>query len=206
MPYQNVNPIPRILLLLLLIVVLSLGGLLWFDYLGLIDAKSTLAPILGLVGIQPPESTAQVDDPLLLDKERLKKERQALELLAESLDNREEELLTAEEDFAKRLEALEEREKQLEEKETSFDERVRLYDDKKKNIEQIASDLGGMPPDNAVAIMNQMEVQYLIDVLRTSQRLSEEAGEAAMVSFWLSLMAPERAAEIQRKMAIKPSE
>ena len=35
---------------------------------------------------------------------------------------------------------------------------------------------------------------------------AQEAGEVSLVSVWLSRMPPERAAEIQRKMTIKPDE
>jgi flagellar protein FlbB len=74
-------------------------------------------------------------------------------------------------------------------------------------MEQIAQYLVGMPPASAVDIMMNMEDQDLIDILRTVERLAQEAGEQSIVSYWFSLMAernPERAAALQRKWVKKP--
>ena len=45
----------------------------------------------------------------------------------------------------------------------------------------------------------------LVDLLRTSERLSQEAGEASLVAYWLSLMTDrKRAADIQSLLVEKP--
>ena len=42
----------RIVLLLAMILALVIGGIVWFDYIGLIDAKATLRPAYTLLGVQ----------------------------------------------------------------------------------------------------------------------------------------------------------
>ena len=63
-----------------------------------------------------------------------------------------------------------------------------------------------MPPDKARDILLEMGDQDVIDILRVTERLAEEAGESSLVAYWLSLMPADRSAAIQRKMTIKPDE
>ena len=59
-----------------------------------------------------------------------------------------------------------------------------------------------MQPVKAVAILSDMDDQDIIDVLRSEQATN---ATGSMGSYWLSLMDAARAAEIQRKMANKPT-
>ena len=86
----------RIILLILLIVVLFLGGLLWFDFLGIVDVRYRFAPVLKLVGLDTLEKLDDPDDILLLDRERLDKQIQALDIRAEELDKREDDIILKE--------------------------------------------------------------------------------------------------------------
>lgn len=206
---STIGAFPRIIVFLLLIIALVFGGLLWFDFLGFIDAKGTLAPLLSLIGREQRTEIENIESPLLLEEERFNKQWEALSVRASELDKREEELLQMEREIEQKAEALTEREKALEDKEKSFNARTRLYENKRANLEQISNYLVGMPPQNAVDIMLNMEDQELIDILRTTERLAVEAGEQSLVSYWFSLMADqnaERAARLQRKMVKKPPE
>ena len=84
--FSEVSPGVRIFLLALLLVVLALAGVVWFDYLGLIDARDALAPVWRLAGLRQRTGGIADDDPNLLDKERLAKEQEALVLRAEDLE------------------------------------------------------------------------------------------------------------------------
>jgi flagellar protein FlbB len=199
---------PRILLLILLIIVLVFGGLLWFDYLGFVDVKDTLSPVVSLITRRRRTQVEEIERPGLLEDQRLAKQWEALDLRAEELDRREEGISLREAELEEMMETLKEREKSLEEREKSFNTRVNLYENKRANLEQNARYLNGMPPADAVSILMNMEDQVVIDHLRTAERLAQEAGEQSIVSYWLSLIAqenPERAAEIGRKMARQPS-
>ena len=99
---------------------------------------------------------------------------------------------------------LSEREKNQEEREKTFNQTVKKYDDKNINVEQIANNLNGMRPEAAVAILEAMDDQTVIDVLRKVEEIAAANGSSSMGSYWLSLMKSERAALIQRKMISKP--
>jgi flagellar protein FlbB len=61
-----------------------------------------------------------------------------------------------------------------------------------------------MPPQNAVNILASLDDQYAIDVIRKTEEIARAEGTVSIVAFWFSLMEPDRAAELQRKMASRP--
>ncbi len=207
---SGARPGPRIFLLLLLIIVMVFGGLLWFDYLGLVDMKDTLSPVLSLITRRRRTKVEAVEEGIeLLESQRVAKQWESLNIRAEELDRREEEILQMEQKVDEMIETLQEKEKSIEEREKSFNTRVNLYENKRANIEQNARYLTGMPPQRAVDILMNMEDQDAIDHLRATEELAQQAGEVSVVAFWLSLIAerePVRAARLQRKMALKPPE
>ncbi|MBN2619072.1 MAG: hypothetical protein JXR64_12235, partial [Spirochaetales bacterium] len=91
------NSIPgmigKSILLLLLSVVLIIGGIIWFDFLGVIDRGNTLDFITDKIGLTSPE---KIDDPnnsiYLLDAVRLVKEKEAIERREIALKSKEDEL------------------------------------------------------------------------------------------------------------------
>jgi flagellar protein FlbB len=97
------------------------------------------------------------------------------------------------------------RQKALDERENSFNAMTEDADIRSRNIEQNARYLTGMPPDNAVAIIAAMSDQDAIDVFRKTEEIAQAEGTTSIVSYWLSLMPSDRAAELQRKMAGRPS-
>jgi flagellar protein FlbB len=204
MAYGGMGAFPRILFLLFLIVVLGVGGSLWFDYLGVIDVKDAYAPVFRFFGLGGRTKIEDPDSPGLLDSERLSKLMMAVDLRGEELQIREEGLSSKEQELLQQISAIDEQRKALEDQEKSLKERARLYDNTRENLRQNAKYLNGMPPAKAVAMLLQMSDQDMIDHLRTVEELAREAGEDSTVAYWLSLMPADRAAAIQRKMAIKP--
>ena len=196
------------IVLLFLIIILILAGLLWFDYLGVIHVKTFFAPVYKLLGREPQTSlTATYTKPVAadIDQDRLDKERESLDILKQELDKREDDLKTAEKQNQQIAQELADREKSQEEREKTFNNTVKKYDDREVNIEQISQNLQGMQPQKAVDILVAMDDQMIIDILRKTDELAKAAGTSSMGSYWLSLMKADRAAEIQRKMASKPS-
>jgi len=194
----------RIILFILLIAVLFLGGLLWFDFLGIIDVKYRFAPVLKLIGIETPQKIENSDDMLLLDRERLGKQLQALDIRAEELDKRENEMSLKEAEVKQKLETLTENEKSLVEREKSFNDRLKAYEDRDRNLRQSSAYFTGMPPGDAVERLLGMDDQDIIDIFRTTELIAKEAGTDSIVSYWFSLMPSDRAAELNRKMLKKP--
>ena len=205
------SSIGKTIVLILLIAILAIGGLLWFDFLGLINIKNVTRPILTpvyrLFHLEPQTSTTSTSTkPLFadLDQDRLDKQRESLEIFQQELEKRESDTEILEKKNEQIAQELEDREKSLEEREKTFNNEKKKYDDKERNIVQIAANLEGMQPRAAVEILNKMDDQLVIDVLRKVEERAQANNVASMVAYWLSLMEPERAATIQRKMAVTP--
>ncbi len=202
----RVNVLPRILLLFLLVVFLLLGGLIWFDILGLVDARPVLGPVMNLIGLSPEESTApDFNDMELLDSMGVQKRELAISLHLQQLETSRDLLNQDLSDYEQQLAQLEEREKIQTDRENSFNERLNRYDDRRAGLVQNARDLTSMRPDDAVAILNEYDDQLLIDTLRVVQELADQDGTFSLVSTYLALLPEDRAAAIQRKMTQKPS-
>ena len=199
--------IGKSIVLIMLIIIMALGGLLWFDFLGVVHMKSVFSPLYRILGKEPHTSvTATSTNPVVadLDQDRINKQREAIDLRVEELDKRESEIAQKEKLNEQIASELSNREKSQEEREKTFNQTLKQYDDKNVNIEQIAANLNGMRPEAAVNILVAMDDQTVIDVLRKVEEIAARNGTSSMGSYWLSLMPAERAAEIQRKMLSKP--
>ncbi|WP_277292055.1 periplasmic-type flagellar collar protein FlbB [Treponema berlinense] len=193
--------------LLFLILVIILGGLLWFDYLGIIKAKSIFAPVYKLFGLQPQTSVSATSSKPLqanLEDDRLAKRLEALEIRSQELDKRESDIARSENANEAIARELEDRQKSQEEREKTFNNEVKKYDDRSTNIEQISTYLQNMPPKTAVEQLLGMDDQDIIDIFRKTDAQALASNTASMTSVWLMNMPSERAAVIQRKMASKP--
>ena len=111
----------KTIVLLILVIILILGGLLWFDYLGVIHAKKIFAPVYKLFGLVPQTSVSITNnDPVLmsnLEDDRIEKRLEALEIRAQELDKREEELKKLEEQNLQISQELDDLRKSQEERE-----------------------------------------------------------------------------------------
>ncbi|ERJ93342.1 hypothetical protein HMPREF9193_01015 [Treponema lecithinolyticum ATCC 700332] len=194
--------------MLVLILILILGGMLWFDYLGVLNAKKIFAPVYRLFGLQVQTSVSDMQNDASLtadlDEDRLAKRLEALNVYAEELDKREQDIAAKEAENLQITQKLEEMRVALEEREKTFNNEVKKYDDRNVNIEQNAKNLNSMRPADAVEILNAMDDQDVIDTLRKVEEMAAAAGKNSQVSNWLSMMPPERVAALQRKMTNKP--
>ena len=192
--------------MLMIIGAILIGGLFWFDYLGVLDAKSLFSPALRLAGI--PVRTGEAlppDSPTLLEDERLAKQLASIEAMRQELDEKQRASEIRQSELEAMAQELEERDRMLVERENSFNQSLQRYDNRKANVEQNARNLTGMPPADAVQILVAMDDQTVIDILRAVEELAAGSGEASVVAFWLSLLPAERSAVIQRKMSAKPA-
>jgi len=188
-----------------LILVLLAGGIFWFDVLGLIRASDVFSPLLSLVGLGPDLPTLPEEDIFLLDSYRIQKLDESVNLRLEEISRQKQDLALLEEEVTQRLDDLQERENAQEEREISFNELVRQYDNRRANLMRMSEDLTSMRPAEAVAILVGYDDQLLIDTLRVTQELADQAGAVSLVSVWLALMPPARASDLQRKMALRPN-
>ena len=200
----------RVFVLLLLVAVLAAGGIVWFDYLNVIDAKAVLSPLSRFIGLQArTQPKTEADEYINLDAERLAIRLEALSLRNLEVDTRQRELDSRYGEIEQMAQELEERQKLLDERENSLRGQAADAENKDRNIEENARILVGMQPRRAVGIMSAMDDQDVIDVLRKTEELARAEGSASIVPYWFQIMAetPEgaaRAAELQRKMAGRP--
>jgi flagellar protein FlbB len=196
----------RIILLLAMILALSIGGIVWFDYIGLIDAKSVMSPVYKALGVKTRgKAPIRADSPALLEEERYAKRLESITVRSEELDSRQGDLDKRDSEIAQKAQELDDRGKAIDDQEKSFNDKVKQYDNRKANIDQNAQYLVGMPPAKAVDILKAMDDQTIIDLFHAVEERAKAAGESSLVSVWLSGMPPERSATLQRKMAAKPS-
>jgi flagellar protein FlbB len=196
----------RIVLLLAMIVALLIGGVVWFDYIGLIDAKAVMSPAYRLLGVKTrTAASVRADSPALLEEERYAKRLESIGALSEELDSRSVGLDKRDAEVAQKAQELDDRGKAIDDKEKSFNDKVKQYDNRKANIDQNAQYLVGMPPAKAVEILKAMDDQTVIDLFHSVEEQARAAGVSSLVSVWLSNMPPDRSATLQRKMAAKPS-
>jgi flagellar protein FlbB len=161
-----------------------------------------LSRFIGREGRTQPKTEA--DEYINLDAERLEIRLEALNLQRLEVDSRQRDLDDRHGEIIQMAQELEERQKALDEPDNSLRAQTADAENKASNIERIARNMNGMPPERAVGIMADMDDQLVIDVLRKTEELAQAAGTSSIVSYWLSLMEPARAAELQRKMAGKP--
>jgi flagellar protein FlbB len=206
--------IGKIILLLVLIIILILGGLVWFDYLGVINVKRYFTPIYNLFGLQTqtaPVSSSGSPFVSNLDDDRFAKRLEAIDYRTEELEKREADIVTQEEMNLQIAQELDEQKKSLEEQQKTFNLEREKYDDRRVNIEQQVQYLTGMQPQSAANILLAMDDQNVIDILRRTDEIAAETGASSMVAYWLSLMSgaqgerADRVAQIQRKMLEKPN-
>lgn len=195
------------IVLLILIIILTLLGLLWFDFLGVIHAKKYFSPLYKLMGLSPQTSvsgTAEFPIVADLDEDRLAVRLEALDARTEELNQREAEVKRLESENQQIAQELEDRRISQDEREKTFNNTLKQHDDRDKNIAQISANLNGMNPEAAVNILLAMDDQDVIDVLRKTEEDAQASGKSSMVAYWLSLMPSERAAKISEKSANKP--
>ncbi|MCL2215063.1 MAG: flagellar protein FlbB [Treponema sp.] len=201
--------IGRTIVLLLLIIVLSIGGIVWFDFLNIIDAKDLLAPVMRFLPFIPGETRTQTtlgDDELInLDAERLAVRLEALQLRNMEIDTQKRDLEILHGEILQMAQVLEDRQSALDDRENSLRAQALDAENKDRNVEQNARYLTGMPPQSAVNIIAALDDQDAIDVIRKTEEIAQAEGTASIVSYWFSLMNPDRAAELQRKMAGRPT-
>ena len=205
--HRRHNNIGKTIILLFLIIILILAGLVWFDYLSVIQVKSVFAPVYRLFGLQTQTSTSATGTAPLeadLDNDRFQKRLESLTLKEEELNQRETQLAQAEALNQQTAQELENRRVAQEEREIAFNSTVSQYDGRQLNIVTNVQNLNNMPPQNAVDILVAMDDQDVIDILRMADQIAEEAGSVSLASTWLMMMPADRAAQVQRKMLSKP--
>jgi len=190
----------KVFFLVVVIIAITLGGIYWFDHLGVVDYNRLIQPVQKHLPAFMRRGEAMTENQLLLDKEFIRKQQ-------EIMDERERELALARSDLETRDLALKELEaklgeeaKRLEEENKVLSEKRGAYDNYKDNVRRQAQYFTNMPPKEAVERLSLLDELLAIDILRQIDRNAEEQGRVSIVPFFLSRMDPAKAASIQRKM------
>ena len=212
----NGRIIGRIVVLLFLILILTGAGLLWFDYLNVIDARSVTGPAahalrgVPLIGRMIPSGDPRAqpfphdEDFINLDAERLAVRMEALELRNMELQRMEQDIEGRWLQIEQIVQELDLRQNALDEQANSFNALLTDAEIRARTVERNAINMTNMPPQRAVGILQAMDDQDVIDVFRKTDELAEAGGTMSIVPFWLSLMEPQRAADLSRKMVARP--
>lgn len=198
--------IGKSILLLLLIVVLLIGGIFWFDFLGIVDRGDSLNFITQRIGM---DEASEVEDAeaniYLLDAVRLVKERESIERREISLKSREEAINLGEAKNRQAFEELKEKESAIQDKEKSLSEALSRYDDEQKNLETTVSYLAALPPQTTVEILKNYTILKVVDTLRKEDELAARDSRESLSSTWILFMEAKMAAEVQDMMIKKPN-
>lgn len=194
----------KIILMLLFIIVLIAGGIVLVDFVGsLVGMEVPLPGISLLRRISNRGKIAEIEDPYLLAREELQKERERLAIERERLLNREKEVSAQELNVEKIREDLEKREKDLERKSERLEAQIKQHADIEENIREQAINLVNMPPEKAVELLAAQDESDIVDILRAIDTYSAEIGAQSTTPYLLSLLIDvnkEKADNVLRKL------
>jgi flagellar protein FlbB len=187
----------KIIYLLILILFISLVGLFWLDYIGLVSINRFVAQYRS-----EPESVlnARGDEPSLLEREEFDKEKQRLAERIEDIDRREALLIEKEKSFELEMEKISETRKGIDLEKKKFDQEKTKHTGYKKNIKDLSQKISSMPPEEAAKIISAWEDSLIIDVLRQMDQDATDVGKTSISSYLITLMPKDKASRIMYLM------
>jgi len=194
---MQVSEKSKIIFLFLIIVFLLGVGVLWLDYMGLINLTKTASMF------NKDEASvlyADDDEPSLMKLEELEKNKEQLKERTEDLDRREALLLEQEKSSNTDKEKIQEMRAGIELERKKLENEKNKYSGYKKNIGDLAQKIESMPPKEAVAIMINWDDPLIIDVLRQIDQNALDAGAMSVTSYLISLMPKEKASRVMYLM------
>lgn len=194
---MQVSEKSKIIFLFLIIVFLLGVGVLWLDYMGLINLTKTASMF------SKEEASvlyADDDEPSLMKLEELEKNKEQLKERTEDLDRREALLLEQEKSSNADKDKIQEMRAGIELERKKLENEKNKYSGYKKNIVDLAQKIESMPPKEAVAIMINWDDPLIIDVLRQIDQNALDAGAMSVTSYLISLMPKEKASRVMYLM------
>lgn len=183
-----------VMFLLIFLIILIISVVYWFNYLGLLNLPRALSKIVSKVPFI--SYSKDVTDPFLLEKEYYSKLRLSYESMFTQLKQYENELKAKDEQIAEKEKTLSESEFSFKQKEENIYRKLKEYEDYKENIKKEAIQFINMPPEQAVKVLNSMDILKVVDILRAMDEYFAQIGESSLVPYLVSLMPPDRAAKI----------
>jgi hypothetical protein len=204
MTFRNTNDIKKIILLILLIIVILIAGILFVDWFG--RSMGISVPLPGIDYLRTvsfKKKIKQSEDPYLLEREELSKEKERLAILDEQIQNHAKEITAKETDVNKKIEALNEQKTNLDKRQKMMDDLDRQKTNKQLNVREQALKIYNMPPKDAVALLEKQTEPDIVDILREIDTYSTEIGKQSTSPYLLKLMGDlnkDKAASVLRKL------
>jgi len=186
----------RILFLLLINLGLVILSIYFLDMLEILDYRQ----IFSQIPLLKESFAVKMENPFLLEKLELDKKWLLLEEKQRNLEDARREMEKTMLMITQQQEALAQEKENIQNMIAQFDLQKQNQATYEKRVEEIAIQVESMPPQSAVKILEKQEDEMLIDVLRMMEKRAQAAGKRSLVPFLLSLMDPDQAARIQRKM------
>ena len=180
--------------LIILIIFVTLVGIFWLDYIGLININKIYRSFVKTE--VPSVLDATDDEPSLIEREEFEKQKEKLLERIEDLDRREANILQTEKELEKEKEKLQEMGKGLDLEKEKIEKDKNMYSGYKRNITDLARKIGGMRPEEAIKIILNWEDPLIIDVFRQMDTEAEEAGTQSITTYLITLMPADRASRI----------
>ncbi len=140
----------------------------------------------------------KVEDPLLLDRERLMKREASLNARANILDMRERALEEVQKHHEETMMLVKRGKDQIDEREQSLIMAVKEKENIEKNIKDLSEKITNMPPAKAVEKLETLDPIEIIDIFRQIDKNAKEAGIASISSKYLSDLSPKKSREVMR--------
>ena len=183
-----------VMFLLIFLIILIISVVYWFNYLGLLNLPRALSKIVSKVPLI--SYGKDITDPFLLEKEYYSKLRLSYDSMFTQLNQYENELKAKDEQIKEKEKILSESELSFKQKEENIYRKLKEYEDYKENIKKEAIQFINMPPEQAVKVLNSMDILKVVDILRAMDEYFAQIGESSLVPYLVSLMPPDRAAKI----------
>ena len=189
----NISNKSKILYMIVLILFLSVFGLFWLDYIGLMNLDAYISKHKKPV---PLVVDASDDSPSLIEREEFRNEQRRLQERIQELDKREFRIAEEEKRLIVEQEKIEEMKRGIELEAKKLASVKEQYSGYKKNVVDAADKLFNMPPRDSVGIMVGFDDAFLIDVLRQMDEDARRRGGATITPYLLTRMPKEKASRI----------
>ena len=191
-----------ILVLVLVFTVLLVSLLYWLELVNIIPSKIFINFFENITN-KNDVTVETTSDILLLEKIRLDKQYEAIQVQQQDLIDFKQTLSIREQEIVKKEEVIRIREEELDNRELGLNQREKTIENKTEGIRYNTQNLLNMPPNSAVKILEGYEDQQLIDTLLIADQIAKDNNTQSLVPFWLSLMDPVKVAKIQAKITYR---
>ena len=192
----------RVLFLLFFILFLLSLLVYFLDLTGIINTSESLS----LLSKKNPLIVEDKSYPTEVDKLELKKQKEKLIELEETLVTKEIDLENKENLLIQEQQEIKEIRKGIREERKRLMLIARDLQDRRKKVQDLATKIRNMPPKQAVKIMENWQHFQVIEVIRQIDTDSNKEGIPSISPYLLTLFDPKESAEITRKMLLQPVE